>query len=235
MSKENLGAKSDDLTSSRETVTEPLERSRKLLAALADDVEIQRQYWADIEQSVLRLEGKFGLTDADHAIIIDPSKQLLHLVRGRKILKTYVISTAKNGMGSRRRSGRTPTGTHRIREKIGHGAALGTIFKSRVNTGRKAEIRTDYVDVKQDEVTTRIMWLDGQEQRVNKGRGIDSHSRYIYIHGTPEEGLLGEPASHGCIRMSNSEVVELYDLVPPGTLIEIQDKPVGRLSDSLDV
>lgn len=74
-----------------------------------------------------------------------------------------------------------------------------------------------------DLVTTRILWLQGLEPGVNQGKGIDSHARYIYIHGTPEEGLIGQPASHGCIRMYNRDVIELFDAVQEGTLVEIQE------------
>jgi hypothetical protein len=88
-------------------------------------------------------------------------------------------------------------------------------------SNRNTDLRKDILE---DDVTTRIMWLDGQENKVNKNGNIDSHKRYIYIHGTPEEGLIGEPASHGCIRMKNADVIELFDAVPSGTLVEIQNK-----------
>ena len=95
------------------------------------------------------------------------------------------------------------------------------IFKERINTGRYAEIHhTDY-DSDEDHVTSRILWLEGLEEGFNKGGNVDSFNRYIYIHGTPEEGLIGKKASHGCIRMFNHDVIELYDLVQEGTKVNI--------------
>jgi len=180
--------------------------------------------WANIEESVEKLKTKFNLQPNEPAVIIDPSKQKLYLIKNKEILKSYSVSTAKAGMGSESGSSKTPIGAHRIKEKFGNGAKIGTIFKTRSNSGRLAKIYTDKTDILEDEVTTRIMWLDGQENKVNKNGNIDSHKRYIYIHGTPEEGLIGEPASHGCIRMKNADVIELFDAVPSGTLVEIQNK-----------
>ncbi|MFQ6092176.1 MAG: L,D-transpeptidase family protein, partial [bacterium] len=102
------------------------------------------------------------------------------------------------------------------------GAKIGAIFKSGLNTGEIAKIYTDSTDVQEDLITSRIMWLEGLEAGINKGRDIDSYDRRIYIHGTPEEGLIGVPVSHGCIRMRNKDVIELFDLVSKGTLVEIQ-------------
>jgi len=112
---------------------------------------------------------------------------------------------------------------HRIFEKIGEGAKIGTVFTSLNNTGRVAEIYTDRTDVQEDFITTRIMWLEGLEFGVNNGEGIDSRERRIYIHGTPEEGLIGTPASHGCIRMKNRDIVELFDLVERDALVYIRE------------
>jgi len=88
---------------------------------------------------------------------------------------------------------------------------------SRVYSGKIAEILTDKTNAKKDYVTSRIMWLQGEEPGINKGRNMDSYNRYIYIHGTPEEGFIGQPASHGCIRMKNKDVIELFELVEEGT------------------
>ena len=115
-------------------------------------------------------------------------------------------------------------GTHRIKEKFGNGAKKGSIFKSRVDTKKLSKIYTDKTDSKIDYVTTRILWLDGQENKINRGNKVDSHDRCIYIHGTPEEGFIGKPASHGCIRMKNTDVIALFDSVSLNTLVEIQNK-----------
>jgi lipoprotein-anchoring transpeptidase ErfK/SrfK len=194
----------------------------------AQESKEHEKIWADIKESVEKLKTNFNLQPDELAIVIDPQNQQLYLIKGKEILKSYSISTGKAGVGSESGSGKTPIGTHRIKEKFGDGAKPGTIFKARGNTGQVADIYTDRIDVEEDYVTTRIMWLDGQEDNINKGGKKDSHNRYIYIHGTPEEGLIGEPASHGCVRMKNNDVIELFDSVPPGTLIEIQDKEFIR-------
>ncbi len=163
----------------------------------------------------------YNLNPNDSVIIITPKSQKLFLVTNGITVKDYIISTGKTGTGCLSGSGMTPYGTHRIKGMFGKGATSGAIFKSRVNTGKKAVIYTKRIDTDDDHVTTRIMWLDGLERGVNKGGNVDSRNRYIYIHGTPEEGLLGQPASHGCIRMRNDEVIELFDLVRNGMIVEI--------------
>ena len=105
---------------------------------------------------------------------------------------------------------------------IGNNAIKNTIFTSRINTKRQDEIIHDEAKSDNDYVTTRIMWLDGQEEGKNKGKGVDSYERYIYIHGTHEEGLIGQKASHGCIRMFNSDVIELFNDVKKGTKVYIK-------------
>jgi lipoprotein-anchoring transpeptidase ErfK/SrfK len=172
-------------------------------------------------EALKKLQEHFALQHDEFAVIIRVSEQMLYLVKDGATVASYPISGSAYGVGSRAGSNKTPLGTHRISETYGDGAPLGTVFRSRVNTGQVAKIYTDDTDVEDDLVTTRIMWLDGQEPGVNKGAGIDSHSRYIYIHGTQEEGLIGRPASHGCIRMKNQDVVELFDMVKVGTLVEI--------------
>ncbi|KKU49754.1 MAG: ErfK/YbiS/YcfS/YnhG family protein [Parcubacteria group bacterium GW2011_GWA1_47_10] len=179
----------------------------------------------DIQNSLEKLKINFNLRPDEFAIVVSPERQELYLTKNDEILKTYIISTGKAGMGSEIGSGKTPIGAHRIKEKIGDGAEIGTVFKGRQNTRYLAGITNEKIDLPQDDITTRIMWLDGQEENINRGGNVDSHSRYTYIHGTPEEGLLGEPNSHGCIRMKNSDVVELFDVIPPETLVEIQSKP----------
>jgi lipoprotein-anchoring transpeptidase ErfK/SrfK len=138
-----------------------------------------------------------------------------------RLESVYPVSTSEVGTGNQANSNRTPLGTHQVKERFGDGARKGTIFKARKNTGKTAKIHTDKTDVKEDLITSRILWLAGLEPGVNQGKGIDSYQRYIYIHGTPEEGLIGRPASHGCVRMKNDDVIALYDLVPVGTLVEI--------------
>jgi lipoprotein-anchoring transpeptidase ErfK/SrfK len=169
-----------------------------------------------------KLREKFGLEADQHATIVDVSEQRLYLVSDTQVVKTYPVSTSKYGVGSRAGSNKTPLGTHRIASKKGKGAPIGTIFKARANTGKIAKIYEDTTKLDQDLVTTRLMWLEGLEPGVNKGKGIDSYRRYIYIHGTPEEGLIGQPRSHGCVRMKNQDIIDFFNWVSVGTLVEIQ-------------
>ena len=155
-------------------------------------------------------------------IIISSNDQKLYLIKELKVIASYPISTAEAGLGNLSGSNKTPLGVHRISEKIGDNAPTGTIFRARKNTKRIAKILTKRDEKsKYDNITTRIMWLSGMEKGINQGGKVDSHSRYIYIHGTDEEGRLGKPASHGCIRMSNKSVIDLFDQVPVGTIVDI--------------
>jgi hypothetical protein len=133
-------------------------------------------------------------------------------------LKTFRCSTSKYGIGEVENSNKTPRGLHRIAEKIGGGCPAGTIFKSRQVVGFTWE-----TDVPAP-ITTRIFWLEGLEPGLNRGGKVDSHARYIYVHGTGDEATLGRPASHGCVHLAASDLVPLYDILPVGTLIWIAEK-----------
>jgi len=161
-------------------------------------------------------------------ITIDVSRQKLFLFENisfenPKLIKMYPVSTSKYGVGNENSSMKTPLGTHFIAEKIGDGAKIGTIFELCENTGEIAEIYTDAKDIKEDVITTRILWLKGIVPGVNEGEGVDSYNRHIYIHGSPEEGLIGTPASNGCIRMKNKDIIELFDSISEGTLVGIHE------------
>ncbi len=142
-----------------------------------------------------------------------PSQTLDLLDDTGVLLRRFVCSTAALGVGFEPGSHQTPTGLFCIAEKHGDGAPEGMIFKSRVATG---EFGRD--DDEHDHVQTRILWLEGLEP-VN----ANTKDRYIYIHGTNAESRLGVPASHGCVRMGNADIVELYDLVPVGAEVEIAE------------
>ena len=161
-----------------------------------------------------------GLSTAE--ILVDISQQRLFLLDSRgDLIISYPISSSSYGEGQIENSFKTPMGNHIIKEKIGADASKNIIFKERINTGRFAEIYHNDYDSEDDHVTSRILWLEGTEEGFNKGGNVDSFYRYIYIHGTPEEGLIGEKASHGCIRMFNQDVIELFSLVEKGTKVNI--------------
>lgn len=163
------------------------------------------------------------ITYAESAHIeVDISEQRLYLIENSLIKASYPISTSKYGEGSIENSFKTPLGKHSIKEMIGEEADINTIFTSRINTKRSATIIDQFEDTDNDYVTSRIMWLDGEEDGFNKGGNVDSFRRYIYIHGTHEEGLIGTKASHGCIRMFNYDVIELFNLVNIGTKVLIR-------------
>ena len=138
--------------------------------------------------------------------------QSLTLRSGKKKVATYPVSTSRFGLGSKEGSFKTPTGKFRVAEKIGEGAASGTVFKSRRPVKATKKMLSE-----DDLVMTRILWLDGLEPR-----NANTHDRYVYIHGTNHEEELGTPASHGCIRMRNADVIELFDRVEEGTPVEIR-------------
>jgi lipoprotein-anchoring transpeptidase ErfK/SrfK len=155
-------------------------------------------------------------------IVVSASEQKLYLIENLKVTQSYTISTAKAGLGQDEGSFKTPLGVHRIAEKIGDKVPEGTIFLSRKKTKRIAKIlKKPGKKSKGDVITSRILWLSGMERGINKGGKVDSKSRFIYIHGTDEEGRLGKPVSHGCIRMSNKDVIELFDKVTVDTLVDI--------------
>lgn len=171
------------------------------------------------------LQSRFPNYSTEQVVLIDASNQKLLLIEKGQVTHRWIISTAEAGLGSRKGSNQTPLGAHRLAQKIGDGAPLGTVFKARQNTGRIAKILTaPGARSGEDNVTTRIMWLDGLEPGLNKGDTVDSYQRFIYIHGTDEEGRLGAPASHGCIRMRNQDVIDLYDRVREDTLVFIAER-----------
>ncbi|MDD5300288.1 MAG: L,D-transpeptidase [Gallionella sp.] len=149
------------------------------------------------------------------------TQQLELLDDAGKLLRRYSISTAANGAGEVCGSYCTPRGKHVIRAKIGAGQPENTVFVRRRPTG---EIYTPELGAQfpeRDWILTRILWLSGCEPGFNRMGENDTMRRYIYIHGTPDSVQLGAPGSHGCIRMRNADLIELFDLVPAGTVVEI--------------
>ena len=151
--------------------------------------------------------------DLDTLLYVDiPSQQMFFIKKG-EIVDIYSISSSYYGTGNKVNSLKTPLGKHEIYKKLGDNLPENAILKGRIWNGAIADIIKEPIDTDFDHVTSRILWLDGLEEGKNKGPGIDSRERYIYIHGTAEEGLIGKPASDGCIRMYNKDVIELFDLV----------------------
>jgi L,D-transpeptidase YbiS len=135
--------------------------------------------------------------------------------------KRYLISTSAYGVGQAMNSNRTPLGLHRIAEKIGSGQPIGTIFRSRQVGGLTWQGAPDA------KIVHRILWLDGLESGFNRGGAVDSYRRYIYIHGFGDESTLGRPTSHGCIHVAARDLMPLFDLVPVGTLVWIEERSTG--------
>jgi UDP-N-acetylmuramate--alanine ligase len=163
--------------------------------------------------------------------VVDVARQRLGLLEAGRLVFEAVISTAKNGLGCEENSYRTPTGWHRIHARIGAGSEPGTVFRGRVATGDiwRGEPREE------DLILTRVLTLDGLEEGWNRGPGRDSCLRWIYLHGTNQEHALGTPVSHGCVRLSNTDITDLFDRVAEGDLLLItEDLPgdglgLGRL------
>lgn len=154
-------------------------------------------------------------------IEVSIADQRLDLFDGEVCIRSYAVSTAANGPGEQAGSFCTPRGRHRVRAKIGGGLPPGTVLRGRRPTGEICDDAAWRASPDRDWILTRILWLCGEEPRVNRGGEVDTFRRYIYIHGTPDAVELGRPGSRGCIRMCNRDVVELFDLVPAGTPVEI--------------
>jgi lipoprotein-anchoring transpeptidase ErfK/SrfK len=146
-------------------------------------------------------------------IQVSVGDQELNLRRGRKVIRRYPVSTSRFGLGSEENSHKTPLGKFRISDKIGEAMPAGTIFVGRLPLGPD-----DPLPETEDLILSRILWLDGVELH-----NANTHRRFIYIHGTRREDKIGEPDSHGCIRMRNADVIELFDLVDVDTPVTIRE------------
>ena len=147
------------------------------------------------------------------------SSQRLRLLDGESVIMDVPVSTATNGPGETMGSECTPRGRHVVRAKIGDGAPLGSVFVGRRATGEIFHPRMRDQFPGRDWILTRILWLSGREPGRNRLGNVDTMRRFIYIHGCPDDVVLGAPGSHGCVRMRNTDVVELFDRTPVGTPI----------------
>ena len=161
-------------------------------------------------------------------LLVDVAAQRLMIMQQGRILEDFPVSTAVNGVGQSAGSGCTPCGLHRIRIKIGASCPKNTVFMGRRPTGEiyTPELAIRYPD--RDWILTRILWLTGREFGKNRGQGVDSLHRFIYIHGCPDEQPLGVPRSHGCIRMANDDIIKVFDLAEKGALVDISEDLIYR-------
>ena len=170
---------------------------------------------------------KHGVKPTQFVLIVSIAGQIVSLfenssaplrlcVEDYQFVKKFPCSTSRFGIGQTEGSNYTPLGLHRIAEKIGAGEPAGTVFKSRKVIGHTSQ--PEFADAK---ITTRILWLEGLEPGFNRGGKVDSHSRYIYIHGTADQLSIGKPASCGCIHLADEDLIPLFDLLPAGTLVWI--------------
>ncbi|MDH5300101.1 MAG: L,D-transpeptidase [Gammaproteobacteria bacterium] len=146
---------------------------------------------------------------------ISIAKQQLQLLRGNDVLKTFTISTAKNGPGEKSGSGCTPRGQHYVRAKIGDNQPINAVFVGRRPTGEIYHPELAAQFPQRDWILSRILWLCGNERGKNRLGDVDTMRRYIYIHGTPDSEPMGIPLSHGCVRMQNQDIMELFAAIPP--------------------
>ena len=158
-------------------------------------------------------------------LVINIAEQNLTVYQQQIEVAKYTISTAKNGIGSQQDSGCTPLGNHIIAEKIGGSEPMNAVFVGRVPTGEVYDAALGISNPDRDWILSRILWLSGLEEGINKSSndqgGCDTYQRYIYIHGTPDSEPMGAPYSHGCVRMRNKDIVELFEQVEEGTAVTI--------------
>jgi lipoprotein-anchoring transpeptidase ErfK/SrfK len=158
------------------------------------------------------------------SIRINVGKQKLYLLNEQGTAeREYPVSTSKYGVGNENSSEKTPLGLHRIKNKIGGAMPVNMVMVGREPIGLLQDCISQGIELPDDVITSRIMWLEGMEPGRNQGGYVDTYNRYIYIHGTSDEDRIGTPASIGCIRMRNQDVIDLYRLVEIGTEVLIEE------------
>ncbi len=165
---------------------------------------------------------ELGIKPANQLLAVHVGTQTMQFYRGHDLIRAFVVSTSLRAPSNVKGSLGTPLGLHAIAEKIGHGQPPGMVFTGRIPTGRH------FNELSEEEnrgnlITTRILWLRGLEPGVNQGGDVDSHDRYIYLHGTNHEDRLGGPMSAGCVLMRNLDVVELFEDIRVGDLVWISE------------
>jgi L,D-transpeptidase YbiS len=165
-------------------------------------------------------------TAATDLIRVSIDEQRLQLLHDGRVVMDVAVATAANGPGELQHSECTPRGWHRIRARIGEDCPPNTVFVGRRPTGELYSPELKAAHPGRDWMLTRILWLCGMEPGRNRLGKVDSMRRYIYIHGCPDEDPMGVPSSHGCIKMRNDEVIELFNRVATGTRVLIQEAPL---------
>ena len=174
-------------------------------------------------EQIMKAADRLGIKPTDRILVVRIDSQTLQLFYRNSLTRSFVVSTSSRPPSNIAHSLGTPRGLHEIAERIGGGQPTGMVFKARVPTGRHySEYAIDELTT-DDLITSRILWLRGLEPDINAGRNVDTYKRYIYIHGTRHEDKLGTPASAGCIRMANQDVIALYDEVRTGDWVWIAD------------
>ena len=159
-----------------------------------------------------------------YSIRVNVGEQKLYLFNEEGVVeREYPVSTSKYGVGNENSSEKTPLGLHRIKDKIGGAMPINMVMVGREPMGLLDDCIAQGMELPDDVITSRIMWLEGMEPGRNQGGYMDTYNRYIYIHGTSEEDRIGTPASIGCIRMLNQDVIDLYRLVDIGTEVLIEE------------
>lgn len=166
-----------------------------------------------------------NIQKTDKQLVINIAEQTLTIYQQQTEVTKYSVSTAKNGMGGQQDSGCTPLGQHIIAEKIGDRSPINAVFVGREPTGERYSAALGAQHPERDWILSRILWLRGLEKGINTGSnsqgGCDTYQRYIYIHGTPDSEPMGVPLSHGCVRMRNTDIIELFEKVEEGTPVTI--------------
>jgi L,D-transpeptidase YbiS len=161
---------------------------------------------------------------SDALITVNIAEQRLRLEQGGATVMEVAVSTAKNGPGEQNGSECTPRGEHYIRAKIGAGCPADTVFIGRRPSGEIYSEELRAAQPGRDWILSRILWLCGAEKGRNRGGGVDTMRRYIYIHGCPDSEPMGIPLSHGCVRMRNRDIIKLFDRVAVGTRVVITEQ-----------
>lgn len=170
---------------------------------------------------MIRTGARLGIKPTDRILVVSLGAQTLTLYRAGDREVSYPVSTSRRPPSNVRDSLGTPTGLHAIAERIGGEQPVGMVFRGRIPTGRHYREYLPEEQATDDLITSRILWLRGLEPGVNQGREVDTYQRYVYIHGTRHEDRIGTPASAGCVRLRNLDVIDLYERVRAGDWVWI--------------